>query len=426
MPDTVSPTGKTVTRKSILHGTLAALACAIVGGTLVALGDATSGVGVTMFLLLPAATGFVTVLTVRYWKAVAISLMIATALCLAGLVFTGLEGIVCVVMALPILSVGALLGAAIGTLVKRQFPTDTTFSMAIMPILAGLSVLGAGKIEDRLDTGSRTEIIESTIIIDAAPDEVWNAMIEFDHVNGPKPLLMQMGLPIPQSCTIRGSGVGSERICHFNSGFIRERVTRWQPPQHLEFDVEEVRLPGRHWLGFQGAAYTLDRIDTGETRVTRTTIVTSKLRPAFYWRFFERLGTEAEHDYILESLKSKLTPCRPRSLAQLETRNSAPGKLWLVVMCDASVVADHTDLSELVQNRRGRRGNPRVADRHPQHRVFTRFARLQQRRVVPQELIDRNAMNGLNFIRITLQHEIRSAPHHHRRDDEPRARDEVV
>ncbi len=297
--------GKTVVQKSIFYGTLAALSCAIVGGTLVALGDATSGLGVTMFLLLPAATGFVTVLTVRYWKAVAISLMIATALCMAGLVFTGLEGIVCVVMALPILSVGALLGAAIGALVKRKFPSDKTFSMAILPILAGVSVLGAGKIEDRLDAGSRTEIVESTIIIDAAPGEVWNAIIEFDIINGPKPLLMRMGLPIPQSCTILGSGVGSERICHFNSGFIRERVTCWRPPRLLEFDVVEVRLPGRHWLGFQGAAYTLDRIDAGKTKVTRTTVVTSTLRPAFYWRFFERLGVEAEHDYILESLKSK-------------------------------------------------------------------------------------------------------------------------
>ena len=305
MPDTIPPTDEKITRKSILHGTLAALTCAIVGVTLIAMGNDTAVYGVTMFLVLPAATGFVTVFTARYRKAVMFSLMIATAVCLAGVVFTGLEGIVCVVMALPILWVGAMLGAAIGTAVKKQFPTDTTFSMAIMPILAGVSVLGAGKIEDRLNTGSRIEVVKSSIIIDAARDEVWYAIIEFDQVTGPKPLLMQMGLPIPESCTTRGSGVGAERICHFNSGFIRERVTLWHPPQRLELDVEEVQLPGRHWLGFQGATYTLDKIDTGETRVTRTTIVTSTLRPAFYWRFFERLGTEAEHDYILESLKSE-------------------------------------------------------------------------------------------------------------------------
>jgi len=306
MLDTNSQTDKAGARKSVFRGTLTAILCAIVGGTLIARGNAASGLGVTMFLLLPAATGFVTVLTIRYWRAVAISLMIAMALCLIGLVFTGLEGIVCVAMALPILTLGAMLGAAIGVLVKRYFPTDGNLSMAIIPVLAGVSIFGAGKIEDRIAVGCRREIVESTILIEASPEEVWNRIIEFDQVNGPKPLLMRMGLPIPQSCSFRGSGIGSERICRFNSGFIRERVTRWDPPYHLELDVEEVQLPGRHWLGFQRAMYTLDRCDTGDTRVTRTTIVTSTLRPAFYWRFFEHLGTETEHAYILDSLKTKV------------------------------------------------------------------------------------------------------------------------
>jgi len=306
MPDNDWQTDNTVTQKSVFRGTLAALFCATVGGALIAIGDAASGLGVTMFLFLPAATGFVTVLTVRYWKAVGISLLIAMTLCLVGLVLTGLEGILCVAMATPILVIGAMLGAGIGTLVKRRFPTDGNFSMAIIPILAGVSVFGAGKIEDRLGTGWRTEIIESTIIVEATPEEVWDAIIEFDDVDGSQPLLMRMGLPIPKSCSMSGFGVGSERTCQFSSGFIRERVTEWNPPHRLELDVEEVQLPGRHWLGFQQATYTLERRGADDTKITRTTTVTSTLRPAIYWRFFERLGTETEHDYILNSLKTKL------------------------------------------------------------------------------------------------------------------------
>ena len=37
-----------------------------------------------------------------------------------------------------------------------------------------------------------------------------------------------------------------------------------------------------------------------------------------------------------------------------------------------------------------------------------------RRRVVPQEFINRNTVNGLNLLRITPQHQIRSAPNHHR------------
>ncbi|MDG2012816.1 MAG: hypothetical protein P8J33_04890 [Pirellulaceae bacterium] len=301
-----SPSEEKLTQKSILRGTLAALTCVVVGGTLIGLGSETAGLGLTMFLILPAATGFVAVFTVRYWKAVCISLVIANGLCLVSLVAIGLEGVVCILMALPIIVVGAMLGAGIGYCLKRK--SDSNISMAIMPILAGMTVFGAGKIEDRLPTGARIENVESSIIIDGAPDEVWKAIIGFDQVKGTKPLLMRLGLPVPQSCTIHGSGIGTERICHFNSGFIRERVTRWQPPQHLEFTVEEVQLPGRHWLGFQGGTYELVKIDNRKTRITRTTIVTSTLRPGFYWRFFERLGTETEHNYILDSLKSRFLP----------------------------------------------------------------------------------------------------------------------
>jgi len=305
MPEKDLQADNAVTRKSVFRGTLAALLCAIVGGTLIAMDNAASGLGLTMFLFLPAATGFVTVLTVRYWKAVAISLLIAMTLCLVGLVFTGLEGIVCVVMATPILLVGAILGAAVGTVVKQGFPIDGNYSMAVIPVLAGVSVLGAGKIENRLDSGWRTEIIESTIIVEAAPEEVWNAIIDFGDVDGSKPLLMRMGLPIPQSCSISGFGVGSERTCRFSSGFIRERVTEWNPPYRLELAVEEVQLPGRHWLDFQRATYTLERRGADNTKVTRTTTVSSTLRPAIYWRFFERLGTQTVHDYVLNSLKTK-------------------------------------------------------------------------------------------------------------------------
>ena len=306
IPETGSKTARAITHKSIYRGTVTAIACAIVSGVLIAMGNVASVLGVTMFLFLPAVTGFVTVLTVHYWRAVAISLSIAMLICLAGLVFTGLEGIVCVVMASPILAIGAMLGAVAGTLVKRRFPADRNISMAIMPVLAGASVFGAGQVEDRLVDGYRTEIVESTITIKASPETIWDAMIEFDDVTGSRPLLMRMGLPVPQSCSVKGSGVGSERICRFNSGFIRERVTRWNAPYRLEFDVEEVQLPGRHWLGFRKAAYTLEQHDNGNTKVTRTTTVTSTLRPAFYWRFFERLGTETEHDYILQSLKTNV------------------------------------------------------------------------------------------------------------------------
>ena len=83
MSEKQTQTDKAGIRKSIWRGTLVALLVAIVGGGLISIGDAASGLGWTMFLLLPTATGFVTARTVDYLPAVGISLAITLTLCLA-------------------------------------------------------------------------------------------------------------------------------------------------------------------------------------------------------------------------------------------------------------------------------------------------------------------------------------------------------
>ncbi|MCA9260970.1 MAG: SRPBCC family protein [Planctomycetales bacterium] len=293
-----------ISKRSLVWGVLTAVSCAALGGLLVAKENAASGLGVSMFLMVPVATGTVTAFTVPYWSAVATSLLIGMTLCLAGLVFVGLEGIVCVAMAFPIILIGSALGAGMGILLRRVFSSDRTYSVAIVPLLAAMSVVGSREIENQLAPPLRVESFETTLTIDAPRNVVWDAMLKFDEVDGPQPLLMHLGLPVPLACTMEGDGPGAQRVCRFNLGTIEERVTRWEPPHRLELDVEKVDLPGRHWLGFQTAAYRLEE-SGGRTRVTRSTTVTSTLRPAFYWRYFERMGVEAEHDYILASLARK-------------------------------------------------------------------------------------------------------------------------
>ncbi len=60
-------------------------------------------------------------------------------------------------------------------------------------------------------------------------------------------------------------------------------------------------MPGRHWLGFENAEYRL-QANGHLTLLTRTTTISSHLHPAWYWRRFERLGVESEHDYILQDV----------------------------------------------------------------------------------------------------------------------------
>src|SRR6202043_4110754 len=64
-------------------------------------------------------------------------------------------------------------------------------------------------------------------------------------------------------------------------------------------------LPGRHWLGFENAEYTLQP-ERGGTLLTRTTTITSGLSPSWYWEPLERWGVASEHRYLFQDVERKI------------------------------------------------------------------------------------------------------------------------
>jgi hypothetical protein len=169
--------------------------------------------------------------------------------------------------------------------------------------LIGLSsIFGAEQIEDCLATHDRVETITTTRVIHGTPEQLWERILSIDEVSGTKPLLLRIGLPVPKSCAMEGSGLGARRICYFENGSIEEEVTYWGPGRQLDLRITRSTLPGRHWLQFESASYQLEAVTPTETRLTRTTTISSKLRPAWYWRFFEEMGVQTEHRYVFDSL----------------------------------------------------------------------------------------------------------------------------
>ncbi len=68
--------------------------------------------------------------------------------------------------------------------------------------------------------------------------------------------------------------------------------------------IDRTHMPGRHWLGFETASYHLEAKASG-TQLTRTTVISSHLYPAWYWRPLERLGVESEHKYLLQDVANR-------------------------------------------------------------------------------------------------------------------------
>ncbi len=299
-----------VDRKNTFKGVLAGAAVGTMlglAGFFATISPRTGGMGAVLFLLVPVGAGFAVAVVTAKPNISTAAAFLGTLATLGILIATGREGLLCAILALPIIATGLLLGIGIGYLFRRLVldrathqKTTTGMTLVLVPLV----VLAAQSLERSTIDQVRSETITSSVRIPAVPAELWASIEAIDQVRASKPWLMYVGLPVPQRCTLQGRGVGAKRTCYFDKGSIEETVAEWDPPYRMRMTIDRTNMPGRHWMGFEDASYEL-RADGGETVLVRTTTLTSHLYPASYWRPLEIMGVRAEHEYILADISSR-------------------------------------------------------------------------------------------------------------------------
>lgn len=270
--------------------------------------------GQVIFIMFPLLVGAtIAMVTPRGFSSVALlSVTISLMICLVSLIAMKAEGILCAVLAFPLIFVPLAVGVAIGTLLRNMIrPFESVKTNCFILLIAPVLLFGGHRLEVKAFPQARTQTITSTIHLAAAPEEVWANIQSLDKLTGRKPLLMHIGLPIPQKCVLQGTSVGSKRICYFDQGSIEESVLEWNPPQRMRLAIDRTNMPGRHWLEFDGAEYDLKKDATGTT-LTRITTIRSNLQPAWYWARFESWGVQSEHEYLFSDLASRFPGSQPR------------------------------------------------------------------------------------------------------------------
>jgi hypothetical protein len=229
----------------------------------------------------------------------------------------GLEGLVCIIMAMPLI----LLCFGIGMLFKKllfgakkvvkekdgdeSILDDNVLKSSILPFCI-LAVVG---FTEKQLTKNANEVVEvrTEIILPYSPMQVYNAIKTVDTLDAEKPFLMRLDLPIPQKCILEAEEVGAIRTCYFKGGgTIVEQVTELEKGKILKMDVLDYQLTGRTWLGFREAIYTFEALEDGTCKMARITTYTSELYPRVYWEPLERLGVEQEHEYVFRNLQKDL------------------------------------------------------------------------------------------------------------------------
>lgn len=291
-------------RKGVFLGTLVGLALQLVGFLFVLDGSA---FGLVIFLFVPFVSGFAVAAIVRGPTRIAACSIAGLILNFSILLFTGLEGFVCCLFAAPIMAVGMAIGGCVGYVVRGRIidasaaPNRST-AMAVLSL--PLFIAAADRVERPYRATQQREVITTETVVPAAPEETWDVLARMPRLDGPRPFLLRLGLPVAYRCELDRAEVGGRRVCYFDAGVIAQEVTVWERPSRMGLKITENTLPGRHWLTFDDAAYELEGEGNG-TRVTRHTTIGTRLYPRWYWRPLERWGVASEHEFVFANLRRR-------------------------------------------------------------------------------------------------------------------------
>lgn len=240
-------------------------------------------------------------------------LVVAFSLSAVGMLAVAMEGLGCLVMALPLAIPLAMFGVSVGTALGKAGRGWTGLMMGFMLVPAGLGVEGAIRPEPELHE------VRSSIEIAASPEAVWPHVLAFPPLAEPTEWWFLSGIAYPKQARIEGTGVGAIRYCEFSTGPFVEPITAWEPGRRLAFDVtaqpEPMRelsfWPGVHpphlngYLNSRRGEFRLIALPDGRTRLEGSTWYELDMAPGVYWRFITDRVIQSIHGRVLTHIKDE-------------------------------------------------------------------------------------------------------------------------
>jgi uncharacterized protein YndB with AHSA1/START domain len=231
-------------------------------------------------------------------------------------IVTGFEGLICIIMASPIVFVSMLCGATVGLFAELLISKGHR-KLGILVILSCLSLF-LFFWENVSASQPGLFRVNSTIIVDAPPETVWKHVVEFSELPKPTDWMFKTGLAYPIRARIEGKGVGAIRYCEFSTGAFVEPITAWEEPHLLAFDVTENPAPMQefsphgeihppHLEGYmvsKKGQFKLIELSDGRTKLIGSTWYQHGLGPEWYWKLWSDKIIHRIHFRVLNHIKS--------------------------------------------------------------------------------------------------------------------------
>ncbi|WP_276134206.1 hypothetical protein [Polluticoccus soli] len=249
-------------------------------------------------------------------KIIRISMPLFSIIGLVGIsVFTGQEGMICALMALPIFLIMALLGGLIGVLIfKRRHDKLYVSLFVLLPFLIA-------PIESQLGLTEKIFFEHSSIVIDATDKAVWENITRVKEIgeNENNPSLFQfMGFPRPIEAELDTIAVGGIRKAIFARGlFFTETVTQMSPLKILAFDIkadpksippkaldQHVMVGGKYFDVLEGK-YEIEKLSERNVRLHLTSRFKLSTSFNFYSGLWSKLIMRDIQENILDIIKRR-------------------------------------------------------------------------------------------------------------------------
>jgi hypothetical protein len=278
--------------------------------------------GVLLFAGLPFEMGLVSALLLAcggpaQWEDCAFAATLAAGLCTSLVLGFGLEGVVCLVISLPLAIPMALVGASLGFFLQESFWKRRGAVVRLVLLLAASPLLMGA--EAALDREPPVFAVTTAVEVDAPPKAVWEHVVAVPELPPPREAIFRLGVAYPLGADLRGRGAGALRTCRFSTGTFVEPVTVWDEPRLLRFAVtasppvlrELSPFPDLHpphiegfFQGRQGQ-FRLVELPGDRTRVEGTTWYQHDIWPASYWRLWSDWFVRQVHRRVLEQVAAR-------------------------------------------------------------------------------------------------------------------------
>jgi Polyketide cyclase / dehydrase and lipid transport len=267
--------------------------------------------GWTTFVVLPAFLGGVASLIFRPQTAGRAALLgaLTVAAATSFLLVLRLEGLVCIVMALPLVMPLGALGGWLAYQEKSSRVTARSLTTLLLLPPAALT----------WDAKARPLVFEvrTQIVVRATPEQVWKHVVSFPELPEPQEWFFCAGLAYPKRAHIDGSGPGAIRYCEFSTGAFVEPIEVWDEPRLLRFRVTENPAPMHEWLPYseiqpkhlhgylvsKRGQFRLTRLANDRTLLEGTTWYQHGMWPAEYWRWWSDAIIHRIHLRVLNHVR---------------------------------------------------------------------------------------------------------------------------